>query len=103
MESLREMGYLAVGLGAYDASLSLFTELAEYALNNPRPRVLAANLKDKETLFPDQVGNALVKEVPGSPLKVGVAAVVGPSVQAKVKDPNVKLEDNRVVLPRLAD
>src|SRR5204862_8174753 len=44
MESLDKMGYLAVGLGAYEAELSLFSVLGEYALNFKTPRVLAANL-----------------------------------------------------------
>src|SRR5262249_7407395 len=75
--------------------------LGEYALNNPTPRVLAANLHDKEGQFPNQVFSALVERVAGSPLSVGVGALVGPSVQALVKDPNVKFDDNRVVVPRL--
>src|SRR2546421_26554 len=48
MESLRKMGYLAVGLGEKEAALSLFTLLGEYALNNEEPPVVSANLKDAE-------------------------------------------------------
>src|SRR5262245_51001753 len=44
MEAMDRMGYLAVGLGEYEAGLSLFSVLAEYALNYKTPRVLAANL-----------------------------------------------------------
>src|SRR5947209_10454927 len=102
MESMKEMGYLAVGLGEYEAGLSLFDVLAEYALNNDSPRVLAANLKDADRNFPGQVFPTRVTKVEGSPLTVGVAAVVGPSVQRKIRDANVKFDDNRLVIPRLA-
>src|SRR5262249_2154176 len=102
MESMKGMGFLAVGLGEYEAGLSLFNVLAEYALNNESPRVLAANIKDADKHFPGQVFPTLVTKVEGSPLKVGVAAVLGPSVQRKIKDANVKFEDNRLVIPRLA-
>ena len=70
MESMKEMGYLAVGLGEYEAGLSLFSVLAEYALNNDSPRVLAANLKDADKNFPSQVFPTHVTKVEGSPLKV---------------------------------
>jgi Cytochrome c554 and c-prime len=104
MESLRDMGYLAVGVGEYEASLSLFEVLAAFALQpgNTSPRVLSANLKDKDTLYPDQVDNALVKMIPGSKLRVGVTSVVGPSVKNRIKDANVQFLDNRRVLPQLA-
>jgi len=104
MESMKEMGYLAVGLGDYEAGLPLSNALAEYALNNDSPRVLAANIKAAEKNFPDQVFPTRVTKVEGSPLTVGVAAVVGPSVQGKIKlrDANVKFDDNRLVIPRLA-
>src|SRR5262249_10194918 len=88
MEAMDLMKYQAVGLGEHEAALSLFNVLGEYALNNPTPRVLAANLHDKEGQFPNQVFSALVERVAGSPLSVGVGALVGPSVQALVKDPN---------------
>ncbi len=102
MEALDRMGYLAVGLGEYEAALSLTTALAEYALNNKSPRVLAANLKDKDRDFPEQVGNAVVKEVAGSGLRLGVGGLVGPSVQDAIKGPAAKFDDNRRVVPRLA-
>jgi hypothetical protein len=103
MESMDRMGYLAVGLGKYEAGLSLFNVLAEYALNNQSPRVLAANLKDRDTDFPDQVLATHVTKVEGSPLKVGIGAVIGPSAQATIKDPKVKFEDNRLAIPRLTN
>jgi hypothetical protein len=103
LESMRDMGYLAVGLGRYEAGLSLFTALSEYALNNPTPRVLAANLRDKQKqpLSYLEAKDLLLTPISGSPLKLGVTALVGPSVQKAIKDPSITFEDNRVVMPRL--
>src|SRR5688572_15596828 len=44
MRALHVMGYHAVGIGKQELSASLNTVLPQYALNNPRPRPLAANL-----------------------------------------------------------
>lgn len=101
MESLKKMDYLAVGLGEYEANLSLFTLLGEYALNNERPAVLAANLHDRDNLYPGQVKSHVVEQPKGSKLKLGVAGLVGPSVGAKLQAFKVKLGDNRVEVPRL--
>ena len=100
MECLDLMKYLAVGVGEYESALSLTTVLDEYALNNPNPRVLAANLLDKDTQFPNEVFSTRVQKVGG--LTVGVAGLVGPSVQKKIQDPKVQFaKDNRAVVPQL--
>ena len=101
MESLREMGYLAVGLGEHESALSLFNLLGEYALNSPTPAVLAANLHDKDNLYPEQVKSCLVKPVAGSPLKVGVACLIDPSVGERVKPYKVQLDALRDTVPQL--
>jgi hypothetical protein len=112
MKSLKAMDYAAVGLGEYEASLNLFNVLGEYALNNPKPRVLAANLKDYKAL---EVYSGEVVQPRGSPVKVGLTSVVGPSVAEQIKDPNVvftssaealrdalrKMETRKVDLPVL--
>ena len=103
LESMKEMGYLAVGLGRYEAGLSLFSVLGEYALNNPVPRVLAANLRDKQNqpLSYFEVKPSLLTQPGGSPLKLGVTSLAGPSVQDVIKDPNIKFEANPKVVPGL--
>lgn len=101
MEALREMGYLGVALGEYEARLSLTTLLGEYALNNPSPPVLAANLHDKDNEYPGEVRSHVVEAVKGSPLKVGVVGIIGKSVGEELKKVyKVKLDDNRVVIPQ---
>jgi hypothetical protein len=103
LESMRDMGYQAVGLGRYEAGLSLFSVLGEYALNNPTPRIVAANLRDKQKqpLNYFEVQPLLFTQLPGSPLKLGVTVLAGPSVQETIKDPSITFEDNRKVMPRL--
>ncbi|MFN6051512.1 MAG: hypothetical protein ACK47R_11840, partial [Planctomycetia bacterium] len=80
MQAQKKIGYSAVAFGEYETALPLFNALAEYSLNDPQPRVLAANLAEKEKEFPDQVANWQKVEVPNSTIKFGVTAVVGPSV-----------------------
>jgi hypothetical protein len=83
MKALQLMGYTAVGIGEYEASLTFREVLGNYALNAERPRVLAANLEDAETHFPFQT-KPWVEAIevdqanPGSlPVKVGIAGVIG--------------------------
>ncbi len=100
MEALKLMDYFAVGVGEYEGSLPLKEALDNYALNNPSPSVLCANLKDRDTNFPDEVGSWKVTDVTGTNLKVGVASVVGHAVeQAMSKDPQVQFDSVRDVLP----
>ena len=101
LESMKEMGYLAVGLGRYEAGLSLPSVLGEYALNNPTPRVLAANLRDKQNqpMSYFEVHPLLLTQVQGSPLKLGVTGVMSPGVQKEIKDASITFERNDRVVP----
>lgn len=101
MHALREMRYLAVGLGEYESALSLFDILGEYALNNPAPRVVVANIADAESKFPEQTRPWEIYEVAGTNLRVGVTSIIGKSVQSKMLDPNLKFADNRTILKRV--
>jgi len=98
MQAQKKIGYSAVAFGEYETALPLFNALAEYSLNDPQPRVLAANLAEKEKEFPDQVANWQKVEVPNSTIKLGVTAVVGPSVSEKIKDPRVKFTSSKDAL-----
>jgi hypothetical protein len=89
MHALDKMGYLGVGLGEYEASLTLFRTLGEYALNYDSPRVLAANLDKRETMFPGQVHALAVTRPRGSSLTVGLTCVLGRTVAEKIKEPGV--------------
>lgn len=80
------MGYSAVSLGLSEAKLNIFKILGEYALNDPDPKVLVANLSNKETEFPEQVFETALVQAKGSTIKVGVTAVVGPTVSKAMKD-----------------
>lgn len=87
MLALKEMGYLGVGIGEYDAALSL-RDIDGYAINEPKPAVLAANITPLEN-WPGF--KALeVETVPGVNVKVGVTSVVGPTVAETIKDSSVK-------------
>ncbi len=79
MEALKTIGYSAVGIGQYEAQLPLIDGLAMFALNNEGPpRVLAANLQNRDN-FPGAEALAFAGGINGVP-KVGVTAVVGPTV-----------------------
>jgi hypothetical protein len=52
MHALRVMGYSAVSFGETEAALPLSAAIDEYALNENKPPILAANLGDKDKHFP---------------------------------------------------
>jgi hypothetical protein len=89
MDAMKRLGYAAVGIGVNETTLPLFEALGEYALNNPTPRVVSANLLNVPNKFPDMVWQYEVAERPGSPL-VGAVGVVAPSVAQEIKDPDAK-------------
>ncbi len=84
MRALQLIGYTAVGVGEYEASLTLATALGEWALNEPSPRVVAANLQDADTKYPEETRRWELAKVTGCDLTVGVAGLVGPSVAEKM-------------------
>ncbi len=98
MQALKMLGYAAVGLGEYEGALPFFKALGEYALNEPSPRVVVANLNDADTQYPEQTARWQAANVEGSPWKVGITSVIGPSVGAKIKDPQVRLGSSRQAL-----
>jgi hypothetical protein len=85
MKALQLSGYTAVGIGEYEASLSLFNALGEWALNEPSPRIVIANLKDADSKFPEQTRRWELAKVAGTDLSVGIAGLVGPTVAEKVR------------------
>jgi hypothetical protein len=97
MMALKEMGYLAAGLGEYEGALSLARVEGEWAASFSQPTLLAANLKDAPANFPF-LKPLETQTVPGTNLKVGVTCVVGPSVAKTIKDPAVQFLPSRDVL-----
>jgi hypothetical protein len=83
MTALKEMDYTAVGFGEYEVNLGLSNVLDEYALNEPKPRVVMSNLKDAKNNFPVQMEGWQQAEQAG--LKVGITARVGPTIAEKIE------------------
>jgi hypothetical protein len=88
MMALKEMGYLAVGIGGNEAEALAKIE-GEWAANSPQPAVLLANLKDAENNFPF-LKAIETQTVPGTNIKIGVTNIIGPTVAESIKDPTVK-------------
>ena len=92
MNALKQMGYTAISFGKNEMGLGLVGLLGEYSLNDPEPRVIAANLanRDKDPIS-DMVGDGIVSKGPGP--KVGFISIVDNSL-LDFQDPDVKLEKN---------
>ncbi|MCS6865242.1 MAG: multiheme c-type cytochrome [Gemmataceae bacterium] len=98
LPALREMGYVAVGVGKAEFRNGLFQLLEEYAGQKEQPPytlagnvagLLGGKLTPREVAFPGpgqraMVGLVEVAEIGSVP--VGIAGVVGPSVQKAVAD-----------------
>ncbi|MHB1425002.1 MAG: multiheme c-type cytochrome [Gemmataceae bacterium] len=91
MMALKEMGYLAVGIGANETcgSFSLASVEGEWAASFGQPIVLAGNLKDADSKFLF-LKPLETRTVPIANIKLGVTSIVGPTVAARVKDPSVR-------------
>lgn len=98
MKALHQMDYTAVGIGRHEMAIPLIDALSEYTLNNPFPRVLAANLLKKEENFPTMVRSWEIAARPGAP-RVGVVGVVDQSVARQVNDPTIRFADLAATLP----
>lgn len=118
MNALREMGYVAVGVGPSEFAVGIDTVLGEYALQKEQPPyVLAGNLlglfgdrpQPREQRFPQPPGGSrplvgLAEVVTVGTVSVGVVGVVGKGVaeEARKLDPSITFEETRDVLARAA-
>jgi hypothetical protein len=92
MKALKLMDYTAVSFGVNELRLPLDDSLNNYSLNHPSPRVVAANLLDREkegdrfheTVASWELGGK------GAVPRVGVLGLIGPSVEREGKDPTIK-------------
>ena len=112
MNAIREMGYIAVGVGKTEFAIEIDKVLGEYALQKQQPPyILAGNLigagLTREQRFPAPPGanRPLIDQVETTrvgQMSVGVSAVVGKSIVEEVKkgnlDPSVDFGNNAVVL-----
>ncbi len=98
MKALNKMDYTATSIGRNEMALPLIDALSEYALNNPTPRVLSANISKREENFPDMLKTAAVASPQNGP-RVGVAAVVSPTIAKDVRDDMVKFDAVENSLP----
>jgi hypothetical protein len=96
MEALQALDYKAIALGEHDFNLPLLDGMSQFTLQKPEafPKVLAANLKDRQILFPlnaqqSMVGTWQLVEGKGLP-SVGLIGVTGPTAMAQIRDPQVK-------------
>ncbi|HEV3256160.1 MAG TPA: multiheme c-type cytochrome [Gemmataceae bacterium] len=98
MEALKRLDYTAVGIGSNEMALPLLDALSQFALDNPKPRTLAANLLKKDDNFPTMLASWQVSNNKAGP-KVGVIAAVDTSVAKEVRDPAVSFDTVKRVLP----
>lgn len=98
MKALLAMQYAAVGLGSAEVELDLPTVLAEFALNNEKPSILAANLINRDDVDPAQLVKPWTVATVGGGPKVGIVGVVAPSV-AKTVETKVRFHPVEKVLP----
>lgn len=99
MMALKEIGYMAVGVGENEAgdTWSLAKIEGEWAANSSQPAVLAANLQNAENQFPF-LAAIKTQTVPGANVKVGVTSIVGHTVAKQIKDPAVKFTPSQTCL-----
>jgi hypothetical protein len=101
MKAMARMGYTAVGVGEYEASMPLTKTLDEYALNAEKPRVVCANLKDPNVKYPGETKTwQLADPIKGSDVTLGVTGLVGLSVRERIekKDKTVDWIDSTPAL-----
>lgn len=92
MKALHKMNYTAVGIGEREFNMPLIDALGVYRLNNPEPRILAANILTGETekVIRDMVdGWHIVEDKQKRIPAVGIVGLVGRSVSDKVNDPDI--------------
>ena len=76
MSARKAMDYTAVGLGPIEAS-NLFQIYGAYPLQEKKPPVIAANLRDRDKEYPEGFVDWVETTPPGSTLKVGVTSIMG--------------------------
>lgn len=104
MRALTLMEYAAIGVGKNEMQMPLWEALSNYTLNHPTPRVLAANLlnRDKGEVFHGLIHDGEIIRRPGAP-EIGVLGLIAPTVarEAVKMDSDLKFhKDNAAVVNR---
>jgi hypothetical protein len=104
LETLQDLGYPVVGLGAKDLAISM-TEVLGNAMNVTKTSVVDASLrhvdKDFQSILEEGIKPAVVFERDG--IKVGVGHVIGDALAGDIKDPSVELQPCDEVTHRLLE
>jgi hypothetical protein len=95
MRALEKMGYNAVGLGEYDAALTI-TAVSGWVLNQEKPKTLVGNFSEatKAKGYSEIFPAVRIDPIPNTPLKVGVTSLVGPKVAQQIKDPDLTFAES---------
>lgn len=100
MEALNRMPYVATALGQRELDMPFIAAVGEFSLNNRKPRLLAANLKqENRERIDNAVGAALTIQVANSWLKVGVVGILSDNVAKQIRDPEAKFEPEATAIP----
>jgi hypothetical protein len=96
MTAMKLIGYTAVGVGLREIEASVYDVVGQYALNDPVPALVAANLHEKPPtgcILPSAISN-------GSQAgpKVAFVGLIGKSVVPQVKDPSITFDPNNATV-----
>ena len=91
MLALKKMDYTAASFGQNEMGLGTVSTLGEFALNETKPRIIASNLKDRDTTFAKMVSAGIASTGQGP--SVGFIAII----DGQPNDPDVNLEKNLLI------
>lgn len=102
MRALKKLNYAAVGIGQNEMKMPFIDCMAEYLLNENQPAGLAANLQNRNQFLDGLLKSYFVVGGKGKEPRIGVVAVVGPSVAKLVGgDDDAKFDSTEAVLSRV--
>ncbi len=100
MKNLKAMDYAGIGIGPHEFLMPFEDAISQYALNEPAPPLLAANLLDLKEAFFDTIKPWTIVE--RGKARVGVIGLVAPSVAQKVKAEKIRFADDNAAVLRKA-
>ncbi|MBY0231993.1 MAG: hypothetical protein K2W96_22140, partial [Gemmataceae bacterium] len=107
MRAMNEIGYKGVAYGELEAGLGMFDIHGEYWLNDAEPRGVMSNHIDGHKNFPDMAKPWWYVDVKEAEMRVGIAAIVGPTVAARIKEvtgnnPKMRFSETKATLKDIA-
>ncbi len=82
LKALQLMNYTAVGLAKSEFDLSLGQAIPPFALNEPKPAILAANLLNRQQNFPDMIKDWEIADKTAP--RVGVVGLIAKSLRDRL-------------------